>query len=99
MRKTLLWDFKIANFGNSVASNFGSLAMCAGPGPTGGVSSDGWPYKFVSEHLAGTVNSRVSQAVNAVEDLSSPRKGNERTWRTVGDINNEIFVPDVDFPE
>ena len=96
VEKTLLRDLEIANVWDSVAANFGPLTMGTGSGPSRYVSSNGWPDEFVRDHLPCSIHARVPQAVDAVEHPSSPRKRDERTRQTIGDVHYEVLFADAD---
>ena len=70
--ETAIWDDKIVDRWDRVASDFGSLAVQAVSSPARDVGAEGWPDELVSDHLPCAFDARVSQAVNRVEDAASP---------------------------
>ena len=70
--ETAIWDDKIVDRWDRVASDFGSLAVQAVSSPARDVGAEGWPDKLVSDHLPSAFNSWMSQAMNGVENAASP---------------------------
>ena len=72
---------------NGIPAYFGSLTMQAAAGPSGYVSAEGWPHKLVPDHLAGSLDARVAESVDGLEDSLSPGERYERSRWAVGDID------------
>ena len=78
---------------------FCSLAIKAFPCPFADVRPQGRPYYFLSNCLACSFNARVPKTVDRVEDLLSMCERNERPCWSVGHVNDERLLSDVNHLE
>ena len=95
--KTAVGYFKVPNWRNNVALNFGALAAYALSCPTGYVCLHVGPDEFRRDRLNGALDARVPQAVNDVEDSSSPSLWDEGPSWPVADVDNNFLTADIDF--
>ena len=81
--KSLPRDNEFADRLNRVSSYFCLLARYTFLGPFGDVVAHRRPDEFRSDRLSGSVNAWVPQAVDQVENLTPPRKGNKWARRAI----------------
>ena len=66
-----------------MTSYFSSLAVCAFPGPSRTVRVHVRPDKFSGDDLLGSMNSRMAESVEGVENAATPIERDEGASHSV----------------
>jgi hypothetical protein len=71
---------EVANWGDRVSGNFGTLAGLASSGPSAAGFLNGWPHEALGDELSRCLNTWVAEGVLRVENLTAVRRRDVWAW-------------------
>ena len=99
MLEPLGWNGEVTDGRNDVSCDFCPLALLALSGPLGNVLAYRRPHELGTDGLTSSFYARMAETVDRVEYSASPRVRNERPSWTIGDVNENFGLTQVDLFE